>query len=293
MSALCSARDRLLADADRGVQRRAGGDAGEDAFLGEEFAGAADRVLGADREAGGEHRLVVELGDEALVEVAQPVDHVVVARLGGDDLHVGHLLAQVAADAHERARGAEAGHEVGDGGEVGEDLGAGGGVVRTGVVRVAVLVEHHPVRVLGGQLLGDPDGGVGAAGRRRGDDLRAPHGEQFTPLGRGVLRHHAHDAVALELGRHGEGDAGVAAGRLQDGAAGGEPAVLLGLFDHVQRGPVLDRARGVAVLQLRPDADVVGGRQARQPDQGRVADRRERGVVPHLRPCRRRRPGGS
>ena len=41
-------------------------------------------------------------------------------------------------------------------------------------------------------------------GRRRGDDFRAPHPQQLAPLLRGVLRHHADEAVPLELGRHGE-----------------------------------------------------------------------------------------
>lgn len=251
--------DGLVAHADRRVECGAGGDAREDALLLEEFAGAGDRVGRADGEAGGEDRGVVELGDEALVQVAESVDQVVVARLGGDDLDVRLVFAQVAADAHQRSRGAEAGHEVGDGREVGEDLRAGGGVVGARVVRVSVLVEHDPVGVLGGQFLGDADGRVGAARRRGRDDLGAPHGEQVAPFLGGVLRHDAHDAVALELGRHGERDSGVAAGGLQDGAAGGQPAVLLRLFDHVERGAVLDRAGGVAVLQLGPDPDVVGG----------------------------------
>src|SRR5690349_3349331 len=93
--------DRFPADADGRVQGRAGGDAREDALLLEEFTGAGDRVGGADREAAGEDGGVVELGDEALVEVAQTVDEVVVARFGGDDPDVRLVLAQVAADAHE------------------------------------------------------------------------------------------------------------------------------------------------------------------------------------------------
>ena len=80
--------DGLAADADRGVQCGAGGDAREDALLLEELAGAGDRVRRADGEAGGEDGGVVQLGDEALVEVAQAVDEVVVARFGGDDLDV-------------------------------------------------------------------------------------------------------------------------------------------------------------------------------------------------------------
>ena len=68
---------------------------------------------------------VVELGDEALVEVAQAVDELAVARLGGDDPDVGLVLAEEAADAHQRAGGAEAGDEVRDRRQVGEELGAG------------------------------------------------------------------------------------------------------------------------------------------------------------------------
>src|SRR5262249_46076078 len=76
-------------DADGRVEGRAGRDAGEDALLGEEFTRSRHRVGRADGEARGQHRLVVELGDEALVQVPQPVDQVVVARLGRDDLDVG------------------------------------------------------------------------------------------------------------------------------------------------------------------------------------------------------------
>src|SRR6266496_3903994 len=66
-----------------GVQDGAGRDAGEDTFRFEELAGAAQRVVGADRVAAGEDGLVVELGNEALVEVAQAVDEFAVAWFGG------------------------------------------------------------------------------------------------------------------------------------------------------------------------------------------------------------------
>ena len=51
--------------------------------------------------------------------------------------------------------------------------GPGGLVVRPGVRLVAVLVEHHPVGVLGGQPAGHPDRLVGPARSGRGDDLGA------------------------------------------------------------------------------------------------------------------------
>ena len=106
--------DRLGGLAERGVQDRAGGDAGEDALELEQLAHPAYGVARADREAGVDQRRVVQLGDEALVEVAQAVDQLAVARLGGDDPHLRLVAPEEAADAHQRAGGAEAGDEVGD-----------------------------------------------------------------------------------------------------------------------------------------------------------------------------------
>jgi hypothetical protein len=51
-----------------------------------------------------------------------------------------------------------------------------------------------------------------------------------------------------------------------------EPAVLLGLLDHEERGPVLDRPGRVAVLELGPQPDVVRRGQPRQPYHGRIAE---------------------
>src|SRR4051794_6922787 len=271
--------DRLGRLAEGGVQDRARGDAGEDPLLLEQLAHAADGVTRADREARVDQRLVVQLGDEALVEVAQAVDQLAVPRLGGDYPDLGLVRPEEAADAHQGAGRAEATDEVGHLGEVGEDLGTGALLVGEGVGVVAVLVEHHPVGVLLGDLLGASYGLVGAAGRGRGDDLGAPHAQQLTPLLRGVLRHHADQPVALELRGHGQRDAGVAAGGLEDRASGAEDAVLLGLLDHLQHRTVLDGAGRVAVLELGPEAYVGGRRQARQTDQRRAADRVEQVVV--------------
>ena len=194
----------------------------------------------------------------------------------------GRLLAQVPAGAHERARGAQAGHEVGDLRQVGQQLGPGGLVVGQRVVLVAVLVEHHPGRVGGGQLLGHPHRLVGAAGGRREDDLRAVGLQQLAPLSGGVLRHHADQPVAAQPGHHGQRDAGVARGRLEDRGARRQQAVLLRRRDHVEGGAVLDRAGRVAVLQLGPQPHVRPGRQPGQADQRRAAERVEQVVVAHV-----------
>ena len=221
MSARCVGLDGLGGLAERRVQDRAGRDADEHALEVEQLAHPAHRVARTDREPGVDQRGVVELGHEALVEVAQPVDQLAVARLGGDDPHLRLVLAEEAADTHQRAGGAEPGDHVGDVGQVGEDLRAGAGVVRVGVGRVAVLVEHHPVGVLGGHAaLATRTASLEPPAAGRGHDLGAPHPQQLAALLRGVLGHHADQPVALEPGGHRQRDAGVAAGGLEDRAAG-------------------------------------------------------------------------
>jgi hypothetical protein len=62
----------------RGVQDGAGRDAGEDALELEQLADPAYGVARADREPRVDEVGVVELGDEALVEVAQAIDQLAV-----------------------------------------------------------------------------------------------------------------------------------------------------------------------------------------------------------------------
>ena len=62
---------------------------------------------------------------------------------------------------------------MGDLGQVGQNFWPGALVVCGGIRGVAVLVEHHPVGVLVGQLLGHRHRGVGSTLGRRIADLRA------------------------------------------------------------------------------------------------------------------------
>ena len=218
MSAALAGADALGGLGQRGMQDRTGGDAGEDAFGFEQIAGTSHGIARADREPCVDQRCVVQLGHEAFVEVAQAVDEFAVARLGGHDPHLGLVLAEESADPHQRAGGAEPADEVRDGREIGQDLRTGAFVVSKRVGRIAVLIEHHPVGVLVSQSLGDPYGFVGSTGRRRGDDLGAPHLKELATLDRGVLRHHADQAIAAQLARHRQRDPGVARRRLEDRA---------------------------------------------------------------------------
>ena len=197
---------------------------GEDPHLGQ-----APRPL--DRLPRPHHGLAVEqLGaaevledgrDVAVVEVAQPVDHLARRRLDGPDLHgVPELLAQEAPDAEQRARRAEPGHEVRDAGAVAQDLGPGALVVRLRVGRVAVLVEEDPLGMLLGQRPGHAHGAVRALAARRLDDLGPPQLEELAALHRHVGRHHHLERVALDPAHHGQPDAGVARGRLHQDLVG-------------------------------------------------------------------------
>ena len=81
----------------------------------------------------------------------------------------------------------------------------------------------------------------------------AVHSHQLFPLLTGPVRHEDVDGMAGEGTQSGEGDAGVAAGHLHDGLAGLQGAVGGGLGDNVGRQTILDAAREVVGLQLRPD----------------------------------------
>src|SRR4051794_36552623 len=124
--ALADALGRL---AERRVQDRAGRDAGEDALVVEQLTDPPDGVPRPDREAGVDQRLVVQLRHEALVEVAQAVDELAVARLRRDDANRGLVLAEEPPRAHQRAGRPEARDEVRDRRQVGEDLPRGAVVV--------------------------------------------------------------------------------------------------------------------------------------------------------------------
>jgi hypothetical protein len=90
-----------------------------------------------------------------------------------------------------------------------------------------------------------------ALGRQHQLGAEGLHG--LRPLDRQVLRHDQHHAVAADRRGHGQRDAGVAGGRLDQRVAGLDLAALLGALDHRQRGPVLDRAGGVVAFELAED----------------------------------------
>ena len=217
-------------------------------------------------------------------------------RVGAHDLHPGVLRLEVAADAGDGAARAHAGDEVRDpAGGLPPDLGAGRLLVGPRVPLVAVLVGPEGAGRLGHQPLGHRVVRlrvVGLDGHRAHHDLGAVGLEQPDLLGRHLVGDHE-DAVVAPLGGHdGEAHAGVARRGLDDGAAGLEQALALGLLDHGQGGAVLHAATGVEHLEL----DRHGARQALghpvQPQQRRVPDEVDERVG-DLRRCRRFGHGAS
>ena len=92
-------------------------------------------------------------------------------------------------------------------------------------------------------------------------------------LGRDVLRHAQPHAIAARRADHRVGDAGVARRRVEDDLVARQRARPLAVGNHPGRRPILHRAAGILPLGLGVELDVAQTRlEARQADQGRIAD---------------------
>jgi len=74
------------------------------------------------------------------------------------------------------------------------------------------------------------------------------------------------------LADHGEGHAGVATRRVEHDATATQPAFLLRVEHHPERGPVLDAPAGVRTLDLYPEVAAQSRADAVQRDERRVAN---------------------
>ena len=138
-------------------------------------------------------------------------------------------------DAGDGAAGADAGDEDVDLAlGVAPDFLGGGGAVDGGVGGVVELLGHEAASApcsariwLARSMAPRMPPGPG-----RQDDFRAQHAQEHAALHGHGLGHGQNDLVALGGGDEGEGDAGVAGGRLDDDHAGLEAAVFFAGFDH-------------------------------------------------------------
>src|SRR3954452_20516045 len=267
---------QLARQAQRDVHGAAGGDAGEDAFLARE---APRHFLGfglANVFQAVDALRVVDFWQVGFGPLADAGNLRTFGRLAADDLDARVLLLEEARAAHDGAGGAHAGDEVRDPSfAVAPDLGAGGLVVHERVRRIGELVEHRAF-ALAHHLLGEVARRFHAALLRGQDDLGAEGAHGLAALRRQVLGHDQHHAVAARRRRHGEGDAGVARGGLDQRVAGLDAALALGVSDHGDRRPVLHRAGGIVAFELGEQnvlaLGVLGAWEALQAHERRVAD---------------------
>ena len=128
-------------------------------------------------------------------------------------------------------------------------LGRGRAVdLRVGLV--GELLGPDGVLGVGHDLLGLLDRAAHALGAGRQHDLGAERAEQHAALVAHGLGHGQDDLVAAGRADHGQGDAGVAAGAFDDGAAGLERTGLLGRVDDRDADAVLHAVGRVVELEL-------------------------------------------
>ena len=118
------------------------------------------------------------------------------------------------------------------------DLGAGATVVRLGVVLVAKLIKHLALP-FGLHAQGQVTRALHTLGLGHFDQLCAVGGHRRLALGAHVVRHDQHHAIAFNGRSHGQCDASIAGGRLDQRIAGLDIATCLGTLDHRQRRAVL------------------------------------------------------
>ena len=116
-------------------------------------------------------------------------------------------------------------------------------------------------------------------------DLGAERPQMLDLLARHLVGDDQHDVVALGDADLRQAKPGIAGGRLDDGAAGRQPPVALGIGDHRQRDAILDRAAGVLAFQLDEQPAAAGV------ELGELDDRRFADQVQHAR--NRADAGGS
>ena len=187
----------------------------------------------------------------------------------------GHSRLQHFGAGGDVAAGADAGDQHVDRAvaEIRQYLPRGGAAVDFEVGGIFELLRHPAVLRLGDQFLGAGDRALHPLLLGGEIEGRAIGQHQPAALEAHALGHDQDEPVALDRGDHGEADAGIARGRLDDDAAGLELAGLLRVLDHRERDAVLDRGAGIDPLLLDPDLGVA--EQAVDADVRRVADRLE------------------
>ena len=174
--------------------------------------------------------------------------------LYGHYLQTGLALLQHSADAGDRPARADPGDEDVDlAVSVRPDLFASGPGVDGRIGGVFELLRHVERALALGDLLCLGDGPAHAVGPGREDQLGAIAAQQHPPLFAHGLRHGEDAAIPSGGAHHGQGDAGITAGRLDHRRARLQQPRLFGGVDHRNGDPVLDAPRRVEELELCRD----------------------------------------
>ena len=117
------------------------------------------------------------------------------------------------------------------------------------------------------------------------NDLGAVGGQKRDALAAHGVRHGENHAVAARRADGGKADAGVAAGRLDDHAAGSKRARALRGLDHEKRRTVFRAAGGIHEFQLaeKPIRRAQRTRGAGQAHERRVTDEGFDAVIQHVK----------
>jgi hypothetical protein len=153
------------------------------------------------------------------------------------------------------------------------NLGPGGFEMRVAIRGVVELIGPNGTR----QFLREPAGNllvlirIAVRHGRHLAQLGAERLDDLVFLGRLIVRHHDHAAVATRVADVGDADSGIAGRALDDGAARFQRAAPFRIEHDPFRGAILDRPARIHEFGLTEDVATGLFAQTTQANQGRVA----------------------
>jgi len=165
-------------------------------------------------------------------------------------------------------------------GEVGEDFLSGCVAMYLHVGRVGKLHGHPAVGIFADQLSGLFDAAAHAQLFGSQHQLSTQCRHVFAAFDGHGFGHGEDQAIAFDGTHHGEGNAGITGGGLNDDSLLVDQALLFRILDHCQANTVLDAGTWIGTFRLHPYFNV-GREQAVDTYTGSVADRLKDTVVFH------------
>src|SRR6185369_10497215 len=183
---------------------------------------------------------------------------------------------------YESAAGAQSRDEVGDAAtSLFPNFVCRAAIVRLPVRRIAVLIGIKiSFGIVGDHFLDAMNGAIGAFVARSNHQFGAKRAENFLALMGRAVRQAQGDAVGERGADHGVGDAGIAAGGVDDALTRSQRSASKAGLDHAESWAVFDRTARVEPFRLGGKLDIGEvAADALQPKQGRVANAVEDGAA--------------